>query len=179
MPVTIRAATLDDSRAIAEIHVAGWRFAYRGQMPDAFLDSLSVDEREAQRRKWFETPPKPEHRTWVAVAEDGRIAGFAISGPERAKEPAAGVAEIYAIYVDPARIGSGLGRALMERAVGDLRTRGFVDVVLWVLDTNEHARRFYEAAGMAADGGTKRASFGGVELTEVRYRCAANGDRAS
>jgi ribosomal protein S18 acetylase RimI-like enzyme len=179
MGVTIRAATVDDARAIAEIHVAGWRFAYRGQMPDTLLDALSVDEREARWRQSIETPRTPEVRTWVAAAADGRVAGFAMSGPERAKEPAAGVAEIYAIYVDPARLGSGMGRALMEMAVGDLRTRGFVDVVLWVLDTNERARRFYEAAGMAADGGTKRASFGGVELTEVRYRSAANGDRAS
>src|SRR5262245_44745029 len=170
MPVTIRAATLDDARAIAEIHVAGWRFAYRGQMPDAFLASLSVDERAKQRRQWLEKPPTPEHRTWVAEAGDGRIAGFAISGPERAESPASGCAEIYAIYVAPDRIGSGVGRALFEWAVGDLRVRGYVDVVLWVLDTNARARRFYEAAGMAADGGTKRATFGEVELTEVRYR---------
>src|SRR5262245_58199661 len=159
MPVTIRAATPDDARAIAEIHVAGWRFAYRGQMPDAFLAALSVDERAAQRRGWLEKPPTEEHRTWVAEAGDGRIAGFAICGPERAEVPSAGCAEIYAIYVDPARIGSGVGRALFDWSVGDLRTRGFVDIVLWVLDTNELARRFYEAAGMAADGGTKRAKF--------------------
>jgi len=169
MPVTARAATVDDARAIAEIHVAGWRFAYRGQMPDELLASLSVDEREEKRKQWLREPPTPEHRTWVAEAPDGRIAGFAISGPERAEGPAAGRAEIYAIYVDPARIGSGVGRALFEWSVGDLQVRGFVDVVLWVLDTNARARRFYEAAGMAADGGTKRATFGGVELTEVRY----------
>lgn len=179
MPVTIRAATVDDARAIAEIHVAGWRYAYRGQMPDALLDALSVDKREGEWRGWIEKPRSPESRLWVAVAEGGRIEGFAMSGPERAKDSAAGVAEIYAIYVDPARIGSGSGRALFEKAVDDLRARGFVDVVLWVLDTNERARRFYEAAGMTADGGTKRASFGDVELMEVRYRCAANGDRAS
>jgi ribosomal protein S18 acetylase RimI-like enzyme len=170
MPVSIRAATPDDARAIAEIHVAGWRFAYRGQMPDDLLASLSVDEREAKWRGWIGRPSDPAQRTAVAVLDDGRVTGFVDSGPERAKEPAAGTAEIYAIYVSPARIGSGVGRALFEWTVGDLRARGFVDVVLWVLDTNGRARRFYEAAGMAADGGTKRATFGAVELTEVRYR---------
>ena len=170
MSVTIRAATVDDARVLAEINVAGWRYAYSGQMPDAFLASLSVDEREAQWRQAIDKPRTPAHRTWVATLDEGDVTGFAITGPERAKEPAAGTAEIYAIYVDPARIGSGVGRALFERAVGDLQVRGFVDVVLWVLDTNSRARRFYEAAGMAADGGTKRVTFGGVELTEVRYR---------
>src|SRR5262245_64443484 len=140
MPVTIRAATVDDARAIAEIHVAGWRYAYRGQMPDALLASLSVDEREKQRRQWLEKPPTPEHRTWVAEAEDGRIAGFVICGPVRAEGGAVGSAEIYAIYVDPARIGSGVGRALFEWVVGDLRVRGFADVVLWVVDTTGRAR---------------------------------------
>lgn len=170
MSATIRPATAADARAIAQIHVAGWRHAYAGQMPDALLASLSVDEREAQWRHWIDTPRTPEQRTWVATLDAGDVTAFANTGPERAKEPSAGVAEIYAIYVDPARIGSGLGRALFESAVDDLRTRGFVDVVLWVLDTNARARRFYEAAGMAADGGRKLATFGGVELTEVRYR---------
>ena len=47
MSVTVRGATADDARAIAEVHVASWRWAYRGQVPDRILDELSVDEREA------------------------------------------------------------------------------------------------------------------------------------
>ena len=44
MPVTVRDATVDDARAIAEVHVASWRWAYRGQLPDDLLDGLSVDD---------------------------------------------------------------------------------------------------------------------------------------
>jgi hypothetical protein len=42
----IRRASQSDARAIAEVHVASWRETYRGIVPDAFLDALSVAERE-------------------------------------------------------------------------------------------------------------------------------------
>jgi len=168
MSPTIRAAVVDDARAIAQIHVDGWRAAYRGQMPDALLDGLSVDQRTEDRRRGIATPRSPEHRTWVAET-GGRIVAFAITGPSRDKEAAAGVAELFAIYVDPARWGTGAGRALLAHVLADLRGRGVPAVTLWVLDTNARARRFYETAGFAADGGEKSEAFGGVPLREVRY----------
>jgi len=171
MPVTIRAAVVDDARAIAQIHVDGWRAAYRGQMPDALLDGLSVDKRTEGWRKDIATPRSTEHRTWVAE-DDGRIVAFAITGPTRDEDAAAGVAELFAIYADPARWGTGAGRALLAHVVADLRDRGLAAVTLWVLDTNARARRFYEIAGFAADGASKTAPFGGVSLRELRYLLA-------
>ena len=47
MGVTIRAATVADARAIAEVHVEGWRWGYRDLLPATVLDALDVDEREA------------------------------------------------------------------------------------------------------------------------------------
>ena len=42
--------------------------------------------------------------------------------------------------------------------------------MLWVLKTNERARRFYEIAGWKTDGQTKTEERGRVVLNEVRYR---------
>jgi hypothetical protein len=42
--------------------------------------------------------------------------------------------------------------------------------VLWVLEGNERAERFYRAAGWARDGGRKVEEFQGTDLVEVRYR---------
>jgi hypothetical protein len=46
---TIRPATAEDAAGIAAVHVRSWQVAYRGQLPDALLDSLSVD----QRTRWW------------------------------------------------------------------------------------------------------------------------------
>jgi len=70
----------------------------------------------------------------------------------------------------PEAWGKGLGRALLEAATTKLRDLGYADAVLWVLDGNTRARRFYEAAGWYADGTAKREDVGGVVVTEVRYR---------
>jgi hypothetical protein len=86
-----------------------------------------------------------------------------------------GQAEIQAIYVDPDRFGRGIGRTLLGRAMDELRATGFRDVVLWVLEGNDRARRFYEAAGWRTDGGTKLESMEGADLSEVRVLAEAEG----
>ena len=40
MRVTIRPARPEDSEAIGRVHIAAWQAAYRGLMPDEFLDGL-------------------------------------------------------------------------------------------------------------------------------------------
>ena len=66
-----------------------------------------------------------------------------------------GVGEVYAIYLEPAMIGRGLGRALLRHAVGQLRASGFEQAILWVLESNARGRRFCEAVGWCADGAVK------------------------
>ena len=87
------------------------------------------------------------------------------------EEPDSGpdTAEIQAIYLVPEAIGLGIGRSLFQAAVDDMIAHGFTAAILWVLDTNERARRFYEAAGWAADGATKTEERPGGELHEIRY----------
>jgi GNAT superfamily N-acetyltransferase len=150
MPLRIREAVPADARAIAEIHVRSWQTAYRGQLTDEYLDGLSVEDRLAQHRRSLEEPPA-EWRTWVAQ-EAGDVAGFAVTGPSQDADATERMGEVYAIYQEPARLGTGAGRELFDHAVGDLRRRGFVAATLWVLETNERARRFYEVAGWAPDG---------------------------
>ena len=81
--------------------------------------------------------------------------------------------ELYAIYVLPQAWGSGAGAALMREAVAGLREAFDGDAVLWVLEDNPRARRFYEREGWRLDGGRKRDTFLGVEVGEVRYRLSA------
>jgi hypothetical protein len=45
--VTIRRATVQDAPALGRLHVRAWQAAYRGQMPDDYLDGLRPEERAA------------------------------------------------------------------------------------------------------------------------------------
>jgi GNAT superfamily N-acetyltransferase len=157
-----------DARAIAEVHVRGWKWAYRGQMPDPFLDSLSVERRTDSWRKTL-VAPETQMRVWVAGGGD-RVIGFAATGPPQDEGHPPSTVELQAIYLEGEVAGTGVGRALLTRAVDDLRERGFQSAYLWVLDTNERARRFYELAGWSIDGGTKTDQRDNFVLHEVRYR---------
>jgi ribosomal protein S18 acetylase RimI-like enzyme len=74
------------------------------------------------------------------------------------------------IYATPEAWGTGIGRGLMTAGLDRLASAGFGEVLLWVLDSNDRARRFYERAGFAADGATKDDVVAGTTVREVRYR---------
>jgi ribosomal protein S18 acetylase RimI-like enzyme len=166
----IREAELPDARGIAEIHVRAWRAAYRGQLPDEYLDGLSVEERLSQH-EWTIRNPRETWRLWVAE-DDGSVVGFAVTGPSEDADADDSTGEVYAIYLDPDRVGTGIGRRLFEHAVEDLGARGFATATLWVLEANERARRFYERAGWRPDGTTSSERFDCAMRPTVRYRAS-------
>jgi ribosomal protein S18 acetylase RimI-like enzyme len=164
----IREAIRSDARAIAEIHVRAWQAAYRGQLPDEYLDGLSVEDR-LEQHEWTIRNPRETWRLWVGE-DDGRPTGFAVTGPSEDADADERTGEVYAIYLEPERVGTGAGRELFGHAVEDLRTRGFRSATLWVLETNERARRFYELAGWKTDGTRASERIDCAMLPTVRYR---------
>jgi GNAT superfamily N-acetyltransferase len=168
VPLTIREADPNDAEALGGIHVRAWQDAYRGQLSDEYLDGLSVDERAEQWRASLQSR-REAWRTWVAV-EAGRPVGWATTGPSEDADADERTAELYAIYLEPDRVGTGVGRRLLEHAIEDLRARGFAAVTLWVLETNERARRFYEIAGWKHDGTITSERVDCEMRPTVRYR---------
>ncbi|HEV8489573.1 MAG TPA: GNAT family N-acetyltransferase [Candidatus Limnocylindrales bacterium] len=168
----VRAATAEDAPAVARVHVDTWRAAYAGVVPQAVLDGLSVERREAFWRKTVEEPG--DHRLWVAESA-GQVVGFASTGPGRDDDLPAGAGELMAIYVAPAAWGEGFGARLFRHAIADLRERNIHPVVLWVLTDNPRGRNFYEAMGWQPDGAVRPIDFGGIAVEEIRYRSAPPG----
>jgi GNAT superfamily N-acetyltransferase len=66
--------------------------------------------------------------------------------------------------------GSGVGARLLAAAREELTRRKYPAVVLWVLESNRRARRFYEKHGFALDGGHKEPVEAGWILPHLRYR---------
>ncbi len=163
--VEIREAVLGDALAIAEVHVASWRWAYRGQLPDETLDSLDVAEREA---RWREVIPEPTTIVIVAV-DDGSVVGFVSAGPTDDDDDPPSSGELGALYLEQRAVGRGVGRRLLERAVDDMRSAGLDRGSLWVLEANARARRFYERAGWVWDGTRSSHQVQCSNMPVVRY----------
>lgn len=167
----VRPAVPDDAEAIAAVHIASWQAAYRGQLPDDFLDGLESQFRARADfwRQEIASPRTASHEIWAATLA-GNLRGFVALGPARdANSRLTG--EVYAIYVHPNSWRQGLGTMLFTRAMTRLAALGFSKTILWVLQSNTPARCFYEHAGWSADGRTKLETLpGGIELREVCYQ---------
>lgn len=165
---SVRAATPRDADAIGGVQVASWRAAYDGLLPPEAIAAFDVEARRQWWREGLARTPRPGSATFVAVAGD-EVVGFAAVGAAPSED---GTGELYAIYVDPASWGTGAGRALIERAHVSLRESGFERALLWVLEGNERAQRFYRAAGWEHDGHTEEVfqTMWGVRVVELRFR---------
>lgn len=166
--VRIRRMTAADVDAVSAVRVRGWQHAYRGLMPQAYLDAMSVAADAERRRAWFDRKA-PEVSDLVA-ARDGEVIGWASVGPARDPDVAPGAGELLALYVAPELIGTGVGGALLAAGTADARAKGFPALYLWVVRGNTLARRFYERAGFVPDGAEGADEVGGRSVPELRYR---------
>ena len=162
---TVRPATSADGDAIGRIQVETWTTAYAGLLPQETIAAFDVGARQALWREGLARTPRPGSATFVAVVDD-EVIGFATVGASHSED---GTGELYAIYVHPASWGTGAGRALIERAEASLRASGFPGALLWVLEGNDRALRFYRPAGWEHDG-EKTDDFQGATVTELCYR---------
>lgn len=167
----IRDARPEDAEAIAEVHVRSWQETYVGLLPDDFLKSLDGD---IQRRTevWRKATENLPARSLLLVAEvDDQVVGFANAAacedPDLDSEL---VGELRVIYLRARFWGRGIGKAMHDEAICRLWSFGFNEAMLWVLDSNERTRRWYERQGWRTDGATKVDDRGTFVLNEVRYR---------
>lgn len=170
----VRRAVLADAEAVGAVHVAAARASYRGVMPDDYLDS---QDPEVRSNRWREALSAgggggvavvPEGRAILLVAEDGTgtIVGIAAVGPDR-EDPTRG--ELQMINVMPDAWGRGVATPLLRNAEQELLEQGFQEAILWVLESNTRARRFYEREGWSVDGTMKEEQRPGFTLHQIRY----------
>jgi GNAT superfamily N-acetyltransferase len=162
----IRLAEAPDALAVARVHVRTWQVAYRGLIPDDYLDGLRPEDQAARYTFGDRADDRPI--THLAVADDGGVLGFSTTGPSR-DDDGDGFGELYALYVDPDRWKGGIGGALMGAARERLVSVGFSEAFLWVLAVNGRAQRFYAADGWRPDGVERLDVLRGAPVDEVRY----------
>lgn len=151
----IRPAQPGDAEAIREVFleaaVAAW---------SSFLGAERVGSVQPPVQEWM--------RGAVLVAQEGdEIVGFTRTHPH---EDADGLGVLAMLYTRPRVWGRGAGHALMDAALGALRTQGSREAVLWTEERNVRARHVYEAAGWHLDGTVRERVWHGAPLRELRYR---------
>lgn len=163
----IRRAWLDDASAVAGVYVRSWQAAFAGLVPQRYLDSMDPGHEESEWKTRIANTAWPSSGVLAAETEAG-IVGFASFGPSQETSV---IAEIGTLYATPEVWGTGIGKQLMLATLAVLRHADYTQATLWVLQDNERARRFYEAAGWRADGAAVKDSTGGASLNKLRYRC--------
>lgn len=162
---TVRQAQVEDASAIAAVHVAAWREAYRGIVSDEFLANLSVQRRLEQWVNLLSNGSNLNRQAFVAEL-DGKVVGFASYGPANDKN-AGFDGELNAIYILQAATKLGVGRRLVSEVANALRARDWNSMMVWVLKDNP-ARGFYERLG-GEYLGEKPIEIGNDTLVEVAY----------
>ena len=151
----------DDLLAISRIYALSWKAAYRGILPDAYLDTLRED-------RWAPFLKDPKDIRSLVMIKDTQFIGTASVCPARDPKMA-GWGELVSIYLLPEHYDKGLGKPLLEAALAELERMGFKDIYLWVLRDNSRARRFYEKNGFADSGETGSYEISGESIPEVKY----------
>lgn len=166
--IQLRRATVDDAEAIAAIRIEGWRTAYRGMIPDSYLNQMDIEENATYWRTILQALPTKTDRLCVYVAVSGdEVIGF-ISASKLEQAKLEKDAEINAIYIRPQWQRCGIGKRMLHKVARSLLAMECLNCVIWVIDGNSPARNFFEELGgeLLVE---QDFSWDGLDLTEVGY----------
>lgn len=140
--IDIRAAGPGDAEAIAMLHAASWKRAYRGMLPDAYLDGPMSAEKEAHWRA--KLADLADGDMVLAAERDRELVGFIAVWPDPAVVDGVFIDNLHAIAEAH---GQGVGRALFFEAVRRAVAAGRRQAWLSCYPDNTRAVSFYKRVG--------------------------------
>ena len=171
--IAVRRARPADAPLIGAVHVAAWRSAYPGLLPETYLATLSVSRQAA----YYDRQIRVGGGVYVAIASGQdvpsgagpRVVGFITVGRGRTRLPGPFQAdgEIETLYVLDDWRDAGVGRRLLRTGAAHLAAAGSSAAFLWVLRDNP-SRWFYQHLGgrCVAEADVRVA---GVTLLQLAY----------
>ena len=161
--ITFREASIADRLAVARVHVESWRESFTGIVPQAFLDSMSVEKRAQAFEKGFASDC---YQMFVAETQENGVVGFADFGKTR-DSASSYEAELYAIYLLRNFQRQGSGARLFDLGVKHLIKSNMNSMSLLALEASPY-KSFYEKMGGRVVG-RKTVEMAGVEFTALVY----------
>ena len=146
---TVRRAGPEDADALALVGAASFLDGFADILPGADIVAHCAARNSPQAyRTWLAAGPA----LWLGETATGAPVGYAGLSQPDLPQARAGDVELKRIYALSRFHGSGLGRALMETAVGEARALGAQRLLLGVYPGNHRAIAFYRRTGFAVIG---------------------------
>ena len=157
MAYQIRDAVPDDTPALAALKLATFRetFLVGFGVPSPPDDLAKFEAASYGVPRVLAELVDPAHRSWVVTDEGGELVAYAHVGPCKLPHPEVveGDMELYQLYLRNSVQGAGLGRRLLELALGFLGTARPVWLGVW--SGNARALHVYAGHGFEQVGGYK------------------------
>jgi len=136
----IRTAQVGDEQSIAGVIIDTWKVAYRGIVPDSFLDSLTTEKHEELFRR--NITDKTE-TILVLENHEKQIVGVVSGGQDRLGNYDC---ELVAIYILPDYQKMSYGKCLFRQLIEEHKKYQYKSMIIWTFRDNRD-RNFYESLG--------------------------------
>jgi len=157
MVFNVRKARFSDIQEIALIHVQSWKSAFKGLMPERYINSYTLEDRKTE---WLSILDSGSES--VIIAEDNdRLVGF-LSFSENVN-----FLYLSKLYLCPSIYGKGVGCLLMKQMESEAQTACIDLIRLYVLDNNQSAMKFYTKQGFEFGDGFESEEFEGETIIDL------------
>ena len=137
----IRKVRYEDIEQIVDINIQDWKKVYKGIIDDSSLENLDKKEKI---EKWKKSYNKGN---LIVFEKDEKVLGYCRYDDNIANKNNEIDSEIIALYVKYDNLGQGIGKKLVEYVKEDLKNKNRKKMIIWCLQENINARKFYEKIG--------------------------------
>ena len=155
----------ENAEEVGRIHALSWKAAYCDILSPTDWLGFTPEKRAAVFRRNYQQTPDQTYLFYAA----GEAKGMAILGPSWEEEYPEDLGEIGAFYFLPEAWGTGLAQKALHFCCSYFEKNGCQGVLLWVLEDNRRARRFYEKSGFCFDGTRRQFPAAHRICAELRY----------
>ena len=137
----IRKNELKDQEQMAHIKIDGWKNTYDKIIASKYLNELDYQKQTERYIDSFE-----EYKDLVLVAvKDEEVLGYSCFDLNEKEDKFD--AELVSLYIKSGETGKGIGTSLVKETAKELMTHGKKNMIIWCLDENKKAIKFYEKLG--------------------------------
>ncbi len=162
MEYIIRKATKEDASRLAEILIFAKRTSYRSIFKN---DYVSFNEMQVLNLA-LDFQKREGILNNILVYDDGIVKGMMHREKSTDIDYPDGIS-LDEFYVDTFFQGNGIGSEMMKAFLHEAETSSAKYILIWVLEENDKARKFYEYFGFAPDGNRRLED--GTEAYSLRY----------